>query len=208
MGSTCSLDRMSSEAPPQTVPPGTDGTNSGQRPIRSRLLLALAACSMVWGVDACAGNPPPVPVYATRADWEILSGHWRGSYSTSVPERRGLIDFMLSAGDEHASGDVLMIAEGTRAAYRPYPPGDPRVTPIDAASTQLLTIKFVRADQGQISGTIASYWDPDRSCQASATFLGSAQSRVIDGTFTSTCEDGVRQLHGKWRVTREPLRSR
>jgi len=102
-----------------------------------------------------------------------------------------------------ASGDVLMMAEGTRVPYRPYPPGDPRLTPIDAAYTQVLTIKFVRAAQGQISGTIASYWDPDRSCQASATFLGSAQPRAIDGTFTSTCEDGVRQLHGKWRVTRE-----
>jgi hypothetical protein len=201
MGSTCSLDRMSSAL-------GSDGTNSGQRPIRRHVLLALAACAMVWGVGACAGNPPPVPVYASRADWEVLSGHWRGSYSTLVPERRGLIDFTLSAADEHASGDVLMIAEGRRVPYRPYPPGDPRLTPIDSAHTQLLTIKFVRADQGQISGTIASYWDPDRSCQASATFLGSAQPRAIDGTFTSTCEDGVRQLHGKWRVTREPLPSR
>ena len=126
----------------------------------------------------------------------------------SAPDRRGLIEFTLSAGDEQASGDVTMIAESTRAPYRPYPPGDPRLSPIDAPYTQRLTIRFVRADQGQISGTIASYWDPDRACQASATFLGSAQPRLIEGTFVSTCQDGVRQLHGKWRVTRQPAPSR
>jgi hypothetical protein len=189
-------------------PLGTRGTNSGQRPIRRHVLVTVAACSMVWGAGACAGNPPPVPVYASRADWETLSGHWTGSYSTSAPDRRGLIEFALSAGDEQASGDVTMIAESTRAPYRPYPPGDPRLSPIDAPYTQRLTIKFVRANQGQISGTIASYWDPDRTCQASATFLGSAQPRVIEGTFVSTCQDGVRQLHGKWRVTRQPAAAR
>ena len=201
MGSTCSRGRMSSAI-------RTPDSTSGRRPIVRHLLVALAAAVTTWGVGACAANPPPVPVYASRADWETLSGRWRGSYSTSAPARRGLIDFTLSAGDEHASGDVMMIAEGTRVPYRAYPPGDPRLAPIEAPYTQLLTIKFVRAAQGQISGTIASYWDPDRSCQASATFLGSAQLRAIDGAFTSTCEDGIRQLHGKWRVTRQPAPSR
>ncbi len=157
---------------------------------------------------ACAGNPAPVPVFASRADWEILGGHWSGSYATSPSGRRGVIDFTLSPGNEQASGDVLMIADGTKVPYRPHPPNDPRQGPIDAPYTQLLTIRFVRADQGQISGTIASYWDPDRDCQASATFLGNVQNRVIEGTFTSTCEDGVRQLRGTWRVTREPVRPR
>jgi len=180
----------------------------GYRPSRCHLLFAIAAVSTTVGVGGCSGNPRPVPVSASRADWEILSGHWSGSYSTSLPDRHGLIDFTLSAGDEQAAGDVMMIAEGARVPYRPYPPGDPRLGPTDAPYTQLLTIKFVRAEQGRISGTIASYWDPDRSCQASATFLGAAQGRVIDGTFISTCGDGVRQLHGKWRVTRQPSGAR
>jgi hypothetical protein len=188
--------------------PGVARRNSGQRPIRRLLLFAIAAFSTTVGVGGCAGNPAPVPVFASRADWEILSGHWSGSYSISASDRHGLIDFTLSAGNEQAAGDVVMIAEGARVPYRPYPPGDPRLGPTDAPYTQLLTIKFVRAEQGRISGTIASYWDPDRSCQASATFLGAAQGRVIDGTFISTCEDGVRQLHGKWRVTRQPSATR
>jgi hypothetical protein len=152
---------------------------------------------------SCAGNPPPFSVFASRADWEILAGRWRGSYSTSSEQRRGLIEFTLSATEEQASGDVLMIAEGSRVPYRPYPPGDPRLGPIDAPYTQLLTIRFVRAEAGQISGTIASYWDPDRQCQATATFHGSVQGHVIEGTFTSICEDGVRQLRGRWRAARD-----
>ena len=173
---------------------------------RRNLMIPIVA--LMIGSDGCVGNPRPVTVFASRADWETLSGHWRGSYSASATNRRGLIDFTLSASDEQASGDVLMIAEGARVPYRPYAPGDPRSGPIDAAYRQLLTIKFVRAEQGWITGTIASYWDPDRSCEASATFLGGVQSDAIEGTFTSTCEDGVRQIRGKWRVSRQPARSR
>ena len=116
-------------------------------------------------------EPSAGPVYASPADWEALAGRWRGSYTTSEPNRRGLIDFTLSSSGERASGDVLMIAEGSAFRIVLYPPGDPRLAPIETAYTQLLTISFVRAERGQISGTIASYWDPDRSCQASATFL-------------------------------------
>jgi hypothetical protein len=172
------------------------------------VLIVVAIGAATMGAGACAGNPPPVPVDASRADWETLADRWTGSYTMSGPDRRGLIEFTLSAGEEQAAGDVMMIAEGTRVPYRLTPPGDPRLTPIEAPYTQLLTIKFVRAEQGQISGTIASYWDPDRSCQASATFLGSAEPRVIEGTFISTCEDGIRQVRGTWHVTRQPVPSR
>jgi hypothetical protein len=175
---------------------------------RLRLLKAVSiAAGALWlmaSVGACAGNPAPVPVFASRADWEILSGHWSGGYKTIPSGRHGLIDFTLSSTEEQASGDVLMISDDTRIPYRPYPPGDPRLGPVNGPYTQLLTIRFVRADRGQISGTIGSYWDPDRQCQATATFLGTAETRAIEGTFTSTCEDGIRELRGDWRVTRQP----
>ena len=179
------------------------GVSDRQKLLRVVSITA-GALWLIAGVAACAGNPAPVPVFASRADWEILSGHWSGGYKASPSGRHGLIDFTLSASEEQASGDVLMISDATRTPYRPYPPGDPRLGPVDAPYTQLLAIRFVRADRGQISGTIASYWDPDRQCQATATFLGTAQARAIEGTFTSTCEDGIRELHGDWRVTRQP----
>ena len=151
----------------------------------------------------CASNPAPVPVDASRADWEILAGQWQGTYSTTPQGRTGTIDFRLSAQAEQAAGDVLMIAENEKVPYGRLPPGDARVGPTNTRETHLLAIRFVRAQQGQISGTIDSYWDPDRRCQATAVFLGQVKDRVIDGTFTSTCDDGVRRLNGKWRVTKQ-----
>ncbi len=155
------------------------------------------------GGFACAYNPPAVPVAASRADWEILGGEWRGSYSTTPQGRSGSIEFKLSAGEEQAAGDVLMVAENARIPYRPFPPGDSRLGPTNTPYSQLLAIRFVRAEQGKISGTIASYWDPDRSCQASATFLGEVKGRTIEGTFTSLCDDGARQLQGRWKVAKQ-----
>lgn len=46
-------------------------------------------------------------------------------------------------------------------------------------------------------------WDPDRQCQATAVFLGEIKDRTIEGTLTSLCDDGVRQLQGRLRVTRQ-----
>jgi hypothetical protein len=172
------------------------------------LIIAFGVAALTFGGAACAYNPPPVPVYASRADWEILAGHWQGTYTTSSSGRRGVIEFTLSAGDEQAFGDVVMFADGEPAPYRRYSPGYTQLGPTNEPYAQLLTIRFVRAERGLISGTIASYWDPDRRCQASATFLGEAKPREIDGTFTSICEDGVRQLLGKWRVTRQAASAR
>ena len=172
------------------------------------LIIVFGVAVLTFGGGACAYNPPPVPVYASRADWEILAGRWQGIYTTSSSGRQGVIEFTLSAGDEQASGDVLMFADGEAAPYRRYPPGSPQLGPTNEPHAQLLTIRFVRAERGLISGTIASYWDPDRRCEASAMFLGEAKPREIDGTFTSICEDGVRQLRGKWRVTRQATGAR
>lgn len=178
------------------------------KPVFRILVRVLGIAAIGAGGFACAYNPPPVPVEASRADWEILGGEWRGSYSTTSQGRGGSIEFKLSAGEEQAWGDVLMIAENEKLPYRPFPPGDSRLGPTNTAYSQLLAIRFVRAVQGKISGTIASYWDPDRRCQAKATFLGEVKDRTIDGTFTSLCEDGVRRLQGRWQVTKTSTRSR
>jgi hypothetical protein len=172
------------------------------------LIVVLSLSSISFGGFACAYNPSPVQMDASRADWEILAGQWRGSYTTASPGRNGLIDFRLSAGDEQASGDVLMMAEHEKTPYWPYPPGDSRLGPTNTPYTQLLTIRFVRAENGRISGTMAPYWDPDRTCQATAVFIGAVKDRTIEGTFTSLCDDGVRQLQGRWSVTRQAPRAR
>lgn len=63
-----------------------------------------------------------------------------------------------------------MIADESGWPYRRYAPTS-GATPVEPF-TELLTIRFVRAVDGQISGDLEPYWDPDRRCQASATVLG------------------------------------
>jgi hypothetical protein len=69
--------------------------------------------------------------------------------------------------------------------------------------SQLLSIHFVNAHDGRIRGTLDPHWDPDRGCEARASFLGSVDGDVISGSFVSFCEDGVRTWHGRWRVERK-----
>jgi hypothetical protein len=73
------------------------------------LIMVVGVAVIGLGGSACAYNPPPVPVFASRADWEILAGNWRGGYTATSQGRSGVIEFKLSAGDEQAFGDVVMI---------------------------------------------------------------------------------------------------
>ena len=118
-------------------------------------------------------------------------------------DRHGTIAFKLVAVEEQASGEVLMIPERTGWPYtmnRPMPQAPPRTEP----RTQLLTIRFVEASAGTLSGTMDPYWDPDRRCTAHASFAGAIDGDALSGTVTSTCEDNVRVLNGRWRARRTP----
>jgi hypothetical protein len=133
----------------------------------------------------------------------MLAGEWRGEYWMRAFDRHGTIGFTLVASTEQASGDVLMMSDRFGSPYRWYPPQS-GVTPLPAEPrTQLLTIRFVRADRGRISGRLESYWDPDRRCRAAAAFLGSVDGNIIRGTLSSVCEDDGRRLDGRWKVERK-----
>jgi hypothetical protein len=142
-----------------------------------------------------------VPFEARPADWESLAGAWRGEYWTPAYDRHGTIAFNLAASTEAASGEVLMISDRSGGPYvRSAPnPGAVLSEPI----TELLAIRFVRARDGQIDGHLEPYWDPDRRCQASATFLGWVDGNRISGTFSSRCvDDTTRILNGRWAAHR------
>ena len=47
--------------------------------------------------------------------------------------------------------------------------------------SQLLTIRFVSADRGAVVGNMAPYWDPDRECQALASFITKDGLMVVRG---------------------------
>jgi hypothetical protein len=157
-------------------------------------------------IAGCAFATRPVPFEASPAAWEALAGEWRGDYTMDGHDRHGIIAFDLKSAEHLAEGDVLMIPDRSAWPYRARGGGSvdstDRTPPRDVS--QLLSIHFVMAEGGQIRGSMEPYWDPDRSCQASATFIGSVDGNTIAGTFASVCEDGVRTLRGRWKVERRP----
>ena len=164
-----------------------------------RAAIAIALSAVVSA--GCAFAMRAVPFEATPAAWERLAGDWRGDYRIDDHDRSGLIDFRLKGAEHEAFGEVLMIPDRTtRPATLPDRGLHPSPNPWTEA--QLLTIRFVAAEAGAIRGSMAPYWDPDRACQARATFAGSVDGDAIAGTFTSVCEDAVRVLRGRWRVAR------
>jgi hypothetical protein len=146
---------------------------------------------------------PPVRLEGTPADLEMLSGQWNGEYTSPALGRRGSIEFKLVAGQNQASGSVLMIPQ---ASGRPYERGSLEHPPESSGgqpSSQLLTIRFVRASAGTISGMLDPYWDPDRNCEARTVFNGNLIERTIEGTFTTTFDCGAGEASGRWHVTRK-----
>jgi hypothetical protein len=163
---------------------------------RGLLVAAIAA-----GTAGCSFALRPVVMNATPADWAALNGEWRGEYTMDGHDRRGLITFRLQAEAQQASGDVLMVPDRFALPYAPMRMRDADAREQAKTAAQLLSIRFVSADHGRIHGTMDPYWDPDRSCQAWASFVGSVDGTVIAGRLVSVCEDGVRTLTGRWRVT-------
>jgi hypothetical protein len=150
----------------------------------------------------CGLAMSPVRIDATPADRQSLNGAWSGEYWTHAYDRHGTIAFRLTASTEAASGEVLMISDRSGWPYQRYAPtsGAAQFEPF----TELLTIQIVRARDGHVTGHLEPYWDPDRHCQASATFLGSIDGNRIRGTFRSRCEDdSTRVLNGRWTVQRK-----
>ena len=160
--------------------------------------LALAAST------GCGLAMHPVRFAARPAAWETLSGDWRGDYTIAGSDRRGSIMFRLTAATHEALGDVLMIPDRSAEPYRGSRNAPESPSRLHRDDTQLLSIRFVAADNGLVRGSLDPYWDPDRQCRAWASFIGSVDGDVIAGPFISVCEDGVRTLQGRWRVTRRP----
>ena len=163
------------------------------RPLLLLVALLMPGCSYL----------PPVQLNGTPADLELLTGQWTSDYDSPALGRRGTIEFKLVAGHDQASGGVLMTPQG---AGRPYQPGtlqNQSQTADGQPASQMLTIRFVRASAGSISGMLDPYWDPDRNCEARTVFSGTLADRSIAGTFRTAFDCGSGEATGRWRVTRQ-----
>lgn len=166
----------------------------------SRMIKTVSLLGALALGSACASAPAAVRLEATPADLQALVGEWEGEYNSSATGRSGSIVFKLVAGEDHAHGDVVMIPTGSRRPYEPIRPAPGGMPARDLP--EVLAIRFVRAAEGAVSGSLEPYHDPDCDCEASTTFTGQVRGDVIEGTF-HTISRGVRGTTGSWKVARK-----
>lgn len=143
---------------------------------------------------ACRPVPMPVPV---EGDIARLAGEWRGEYWSAESGRSGIILFTLAAGADTAEGQVTMIP---RQDDRPRDPN--QVPDVWRPQPTILTITFVRATGGWVTGRLDPYRDPECGCILRTTFTGRLTADTLTGTYTSLHQEMGQQVRGEWRAVR------
>jgi len=159
---------------------------------------SLAAASVL--LAACAATQTPVPVVGPAADITALAGEWVGEYSSIESGRSGSISFTLRAAADSAFGDVVMIPVGWGRPLAPWRGETP--TPAQRPMTEVLSINFVRVEQGRVNGTLAPYADPQTGERLVTRFTGELSGNTITGTYTTQLSSGATQT-GRWTVQRK-----
>ena len=72
-----------------------------------------------------------------------------------------------------------------------------------AGLPEVLSIRFVAAERGEVSGALDPYFDPDCRCKALTRFRGRQRGDVIEGTYTLYAEGSPVPVHGTWTVRRK-----
>ena len=164
------------------------------------LVIGIAAA-----VTACVEQPAPraIAIDAEVADTFVLEGDWSGRYWSVDTGRSGRIRFSLTAADDRAYGDVLMLPamQGENEEAGTLVPANRG----EAASPETLAIEFVRIDASSesVSGTLEPYRDPDCDCIVSTTFTGVVSRDSIEGTFVMQAGGSHPLRRGKWVVERQ-----
>ncbi len=160
----------------------------------TRFWTAATTPAVAIAIASCATVHAPAPVSGSRADLAQLTGQWSGEYHNASSGRQGSILFQLSADADTAYGDVLMFPRlEVRGSRGDGGPARERVP-------QNLTIHFVRAAEGRVTGRLDPYRDADCDCIVNTLFEGRVSGDRITGTYTSSrLSDGTQQ-QGEWSV--------
>ena len=146
---------------------------------------------------SCSATPPPeIPLNASESAMEGLAGTWSGNYWSGPQGRSGLITFKLEEGEGHAHGEVIMIPADRREFSPAYEPSQLLPSP------QALRVEFIRAADGQLTGTLEPYRDPGCECLLSTSFTGSIHEEVLEGSFVTVGGPGHFKEMGRWKVER------
>ena len=158
-------------------------------------MIAGVAALLIGSGCNSPGNPVPV-----QGDTRLLAGDWEGEYSSFDTGRAGSIVFRLKAGTDSAWGDVLMVPAGTDATRPadPMQPGD-----VQHRIPRVITISFVQCGEGEVTGRLDPYEDPDTHQKVLTTFEGRLRGNRFEGTFESVYTPWGRRAGGKWSVTRK-----
>ncbi len=149
---------------------------------------------------ACGASRSPVPVVGAATDISALAGQWVGDYSSVESGRSGSITFTLRAATDSAFGDVIMVPAGLGRPLMPWR-GENIAGGMQALPSTLLTIRFVRVEQGRVSGTLDPYADPQTGERLLTTFRGELKGNTIAGRYTTRLPSGASQT-GQWTVQR------
>ena len=147
---------------------------------------------------ACQSTPEVVPVVGTSSDVSSLVGEWNGEYDGGASGRSGSIVFVLRSATDTAHGDVLMIPRTSGETVT----AEARHGQLQLRSNQVLKIAFVRVANGEVTGTLDPYTDPDCKCTVQTTFTGRVRGNTIEGTFVTRGSQLPREQSGRWRVTK------
>ena len=152
-------------------------------------------------LGACGASRSPVPLVGASADVAALTGEWAGDYSSAESGRSGSITFTLRVAGDSAFGDVIMIPAAWGRPLVPWRDQNAGVGANQTVATTVLTIRFVRVEQGHVSGTLDPYADPQTGARLFTTFTGDLNANTIAGTYTTRLPSGETQT-GRWSVQR------
>ena len=165
--------------------------------LRFQTLTALLPLALA----ACGASRNPVPVVGTSSELSALAGDWVGDYSSTESGRSGSISFTLRSATDSAFGDVIMIPAGLGRPLQPWRAENVAGGPQGGPASTVLTIRFVRVEQGHVSGTLDPYADPQTGARLLTTFTGELKGNTINGSYTTRLPSGETQT-GRWTVQR------
>lgn len=148
---------------------------------------------------ACASAPGRVPLFG---DPSALTGEWAGQYVSEESGRSGTIVFRLTAGQDTARGDVVMLVPRSPQEAPGFMPAGTAAWPGQAIDARVLTIKFVQVEAGWVRGRLDPYLDPACNCTVETTFDGLQKGDVITGTFATRPVGRTVTQRGRWHVSR------
>jgi hypothetical protein len=169
-----------------------------------RHLTGIALAALVTLSTGCAFRRTPVRLIADNSV-QALVGNWTGDYSSAETGRSGGITFSLASAQDTAYGDVTMVPRTRVTPMETSPQQTPMISHQGQVAAQPLTIRFVRLENGTVTGRLAPYEDPQCSCRVITTFQGRfTDADTIEGTYdTRGGGPGQRASAGKWKVTRQ-----